>query len=327
MQLERLQAEQSRSPFPIYRELVSQLLTAHSGRNATVAHVLATCSGYAAADLPTVALMMSRLGLGHSACVRISQVVDAMLIFSTAYIVQSACGRVVILCFRGTEPASVGNWLGDADVGPESIEVAGERINVHGGFYRNLRATRLAVLDELTCAIDGRSLAEHAVNVENPLEVLYVTGHSLGGAMAVLFALSVAADERQRAIAERLRAVYTYGQPMVVTRPLPCVGAAVARMLYRHVMPRDPVPSLPPVGWGPFVHLGNEYVYANGEWAASDTPVAQLEHPREISRMLLGFAITPKRRASARFESTAHMSHRYIAALRPQGLVTEFGDY
>lgn len=326
MEVERLRAVTSDHPFPIYEELVEHLVTAAPARDATVAHVLATCSGYAAGDLQTVAMMMSRLGLVESACVRINQVVDAMLIFSTAYLVQSACGRVVILSFRGTEPANIGNWLGDFDVEADSIESDTGRLHVHGGFYRNLRATRLPVLDELACALAGRSLVDHAVRVDCPLEVLYVTGHSLGGAMAVLFALGVAADARQHAIARRLRAVYTYGQPMVATEPLPEIAGVVGRVLYRHVMPRDPVPSLPPVGWGPFVHFGNEYAYVDGGWCPSKIPVAQVEHVRDLSGLILGVVSDPKRRARKRFESRAHISTRYIEALRPQGFVSEFGD-
>jgi len=48
-------------------------------------------------------MMAARLGFDRPVCVRITQIVDAMFIFSTAYLVQSRCGRVVILCYRGTE--------------------------------------------------------------------------------------------------------------------------------------------------------------------------------------------------------------------------------
>jgi hypothetical protein len=92
-------------PFPLYPQIVETLAAAHltvpAERDGTVAHVLGTCAGYAYADTNTVSTMMVRLGFERHACVRISQTVDAMFIFSTAYLVQSRCGRVVILCFRG----------------------------------------------------------------------------------------------------------------------------------------------------------------------------------------------------------------------------------
>ena len=164
------------------------------------------------------------MGLPGHACVRIAQTVDAMFIFSTAYVFQSACGRVAILCYRGTEPGQLGNWLGNADVGPQSSSLSlsdgAENVRVHAGFHRNVRATQWAVLHELTAAVEGRSLANHDAAVDHPLEALYVTGHSLGGAMAALFALTVRGNSAHRAIADRLRAVYTFGQPMAVAGPL-----------------------------------------------------------------------------------------------------------
>ncbi len=210
MDVERLAGGACGRPFPVYEDLVRNLLAAHgsedAGRDAVVAHVLGTCSGYAYADIETVAMMMSRLGLEGSACVRIAQIVDAMHIFSTAYLVQSRCGRAAILCYRGTEPANLGNWLTDADVGSASIALGGDALVVHAGMLRNVRSTLWAVLDELNLALQGRSLRDPRQSVERPLEALYVTGHSLGGAMAVLFALSLAGTPEDREIADKLRA-------------------------------------------------------------------------------------------------------------------------
>src|SRR5271157_6423702 len=216
-------------PFPLYPQLVETLAAAHltvpAERNGTVAHVLGTCAGYAYADTNTVTTMMVRVGLERHACVHISQTVDAMYIFSTAYLVQSRCGRVVILCYRGTETGNLANWLGDAEVGSESSTLSlsdgAEKVRIHAGFHRNVRATWWEVLRELAFAVQGRSLADPAETVEHPLEALYVTGHSLGGAMAALFALTISANNVHRSLADRLRAVYTFGQPMAVAAPLP----------------------------------------------------------------------------------------------------------
>ena len=185
MTVERILGGTCAHPFPVCPQLTETLAAAHlTGAvepDAQVAHVLGTCAGYAYADTDTVATMMTRLGLERHACVRITQTVDAMFIFSTVYLVQSLCGRVVILSYRGTEPGTLGNWLGDAEVGLESntLSLADgvERIRVHAGFHRNVRATWLPVLDELAAALQGWSLVDHNMHVEHSLEALYVTGH------------------------------------------------------------------------------------------------------------------------------------------------------
>lgn len=253
MNVERLAVGACGRPFPVYDDLVGNLLAAHgsadAGRDAVVAHVLGTFSGYAYADIETVAMIMARLGLGGGACVRIAQIVDAMHIFSTAYLVQSRCGRTAILCYRGTEPANLGNWLTDADVGSDSITLGGNVLAVHAGMLRNVGSTLRVVLDELNLALQGRSLRDPMQSVERPLEALYVAGHSLGGAMAVLFALCLARTAEHREIAGKLRAIYTFGQPLVTGEPLPEAAREVGRKLYRHVNARDLVPSLPPAAW------------------------------------------------------------------------------
>lgn len=330
MDVERLKGATPGPPFPVYEDPVANLLAAHrrdnSGCDAVVAHVLGTCAGYAYADIGTVATTMARLGLGDNACVRVSQTVDAMFIFSTAYLVQSRCGRVAILCYRGTEPGNLFNWLGDADARPESMRLDAESPGVHAGFHRNVRSTQLALVGELHRALEGRSLLDPGRSVDHPLEALYVTGHSLGGAMAVLLALSLAGTAEQQAIANRLRAVYTFGQPMALVEPLSEVTQTVGRKLYRYITAHDIIPALPAKPWGSFAHFGHEYRFSAGEWRRAETPTAQLANLLEIPRSLLALFSTRKRADSSRYTLAEHGPHHYIAALRPTDKVTEFGD-
>ena len=334
MDIERLRGGTCAPPFPIHDDLVARFLAAHppkqtptiASRDPVIAHVLGTCAGYAYADLKTVASTMAALGIAGGACVRVAQVVDAMFVFSTAYLVQSECGRVVVACYRGTEPTNLGNWFGNADVGPDAVTLAGEQAGFHSGFYRNLRMTRRVVIEELSHAIDGRSLADPSKRVEHPMEALYLTGHSLGGAMAVLFAVSTAANAETAAIAERLRAVYTFGQPMALAKPLPSVATTVGQRVFRHVMARDMIPALPPAQSGSFTHIGHEYVHADGEWHGAETPVTQLKSIRELSSTLLSAIASPKPSTSSRYALGDHGPHRYIGALRPADRITEFGD-
>ena len=330
MEIARVRAATVAHPFPVYDDPVASLLAAHgtsdSSRDVLVAHVLGTCAGYAYADADTLSTMMSRLGLGDNGCVRLSQTVDAMLIFSVAYLVQSRCGRLVLLCYRGTEPGNLGNWLGDIDASSEPMRLEVESVDVHAGFHRNLRATRWAVLRELQHALEGRSLLDPGTRVDHPLEALYVTGHSLGGALAVLLALSIAGTDEYRALAEKLRAVYTFGQPMTLAEPVPELARIVGRRVYRHVTARDIIPALPPAASGAFAHVGNEYRYSGGEWRRAELPTAQLVELREIPRALVAAFSTTRRPERSRFTLAEHQPHCYIAALRPPDSLTEFGD-
>ncbi|HEY6099136.1 MAG TPA: lipase family protein [Anaeromyxobacter sp.] len=334
MDLERIPGRTIGPPFPVYPGLVDALARAHAEgaaeRDPVAAHVLAACAGYAYADAETFAMVASRLGLEAQAHVRISQAVDAMFVASTAFLVQSRCGRVVILAYRGTEPQNLGNWLGDADVGSESsllpVREGLPQPRVHAGFHLNVRATWWGVLEELTRAVQGRSLFDPAQQVENPLEALYVTGHSLGGAMALLFALALAGGGKHRAIAERLRAVYTYGQPMAVCAPLPRWVDEVGSRVFRHVRARDPIPALPPAQWGPFVHVGQEFRFQDGGWYRSPAPVQPLEGTREVARSMLALLAPERRRRSFRYSIDEHRPHHYVAELRPRDRVSELGD-
>lgn len=291
MKSERLKGECCAQPFPIYADPVEALLAQGSERAATVAHILALSAGFAYADIDTMSMMMSRAGFADHDIVSISEFVDAMYIDSTAYVMRSACGRVAILTYRGTSPGSLTDWRGDADIGSSPT---------HAGFSRNLSATRLAVMEALT---------------ERPFDALFVTGHSLGGGLAVLFGLSIANDR----LADRLRAIYTFGQPMACRPPLPDAARGVTRKIFRHVLPHDIVPALPPADYGLFEHCGREYRYLDGTWQLQDKPVEQLVKFRQLPRVLL-------RRNAPRYGVVDHAPHQYIAALRPAGLITEFGD-
>ena len=330
MQLERLFVEQSPPPFPIYPDPTEELLRAHvatSDRDPAVAHILGVLAGYAYGNSATVATMASRLGMAGSSCLSISETVDAMFIFSTAYLLQSRCGRVAVLCYRGTETSNLVNWLGDADVGSHTVEIGGTWLSVHSGFYRNMRATLWPVLERLHAAARGESLVDATGQVGHPLEALYVAGHSLGGAMAVLFALCLAGQEEHRVLGEKLRAVYTFGQPLAVGGPLPRAASVLEDRVYRHVYARDVVPSLPPAVWGHLEHFGLEFHYSNRQWRRRDCATVQLASVREAGRSLLGMLAPVKRRGALRYTMEDHAPHHYISALRPPGRATEFGDY
>jgi hypothetical protein len=169
---------------------------------------------------------------------------DALFIVSTAYVVQSACGRLAVVAFRGTEPVNLVSWLTDADVIVRDLPTSwcGAGL-VHRGFLANVEP----VWQDIQIAL--RDMPR--------LEAVYVTGHSLGGAMAVLAAARLHASLRYR---DLLEGVYTYGQPAVGDADFAAwAGGAFGARLYRHVYQNDIVPHLPPTTTGDFVHFGTEY--------------------------------------------------------------------
>lgn len=78
--------------------------------------------------------------------------------------------------------------------------------------------------------------------------VLYITGHSLGGALAVLAAALIDwDDELNKMFPDMLRGIHTYGQPMVGDATFAREHAdGIGKYPFRHVYERDIVPRLEP---------------------------------------------------------------------------------
>jgi Lipase (class 3) len=242
-------------------------------RDSFAAYVLNVASSWAYSDADTMADIMGRLGFPY--CRQITLANDAMLIQANAFFLLSEDGRQGILCFRGTEPRNVINWLTDASVRVEPVPGMGR---VHGGFYRNVVFIWNRIEEALQQALDG--FTPHDGGAEErlpPLENLYICGHSLGAAMAVVAAARIFGSEKYREWKRRVRGVYTYGQPIVGDREFARVcGHRFGRMLFRHVYKHDLVPRLPPTTTGPFVHFGEEYRGSDDGWEPSNTAVRQV---------------------------------------------------
>lgn len=233
--------------------------------------LLAEAAGWAYADEFAFRDVMARAGLSDAEYRLISVTNDAMFVDGIAYLVRSQCRRLAILSFRGTMPKNVTDWFTDASVSPMQFRELGV---VHGGFYRNVVAMWPAIwarLDEF---------------IGQKLEALYITGHSLGGAMAALAAMTLRYDEEYARARPLLRGVYTFGQPMVAEPSLAAqCEADLGHIVFRHVFEHDLVPRLPPWTTGPFQHFGREYGSVNNQWQRRDSVASQ------VSSALLGMSI------------------------------------
>lgn len=351
--------------FPVYKDLEERLLRAGAHPDPEIAYVMATCSAYAYAGPETVSMIMARLGLEGNRCRMIQLSVDALFLRSTAFVIQSRSGKVAILCYRGTEPLSLINWMTNLDLEPERIsyQIGDRHPTVHGGFYRNTRATRYEVMNTLRRACErgpaGVSSSDGAHGpglppMEGGLEALYITGHSSGGAMAGLMAVMMRHESKYREVfADRLKAVYTFGQPMIGNPDFAeaCQDDEFLReKVVRHVYNDDMVPHLPPAVSGPFQHFGREYRYRvprrdtltgllgylghsspppEGEWRESMNPTSQTSGVSAI--LLANLAFVAGKFQLTRSLPTAlsvedHFPRHYISSLVPRGVQNEFGD-
>jgi hypothetical protein len=129
------------------------------------------------------------------------------------------CDSHGVLAFRGTDPATLPNWLTDVVV--KLVERAEYKGRVHQGFSSVLRRT-WGMIETILHEVQDKPL--------------FVTGHSMGGALSVLAACRLAKMGCPPVV------VYTFGAPRVGDLKF-CTGYALPT--YRVVNGLDIVPELP----------------------------------------------------------------------------------
>lgn len=143
---------------------------------------------------------------------------------SEAWVFYTKDNSIVVAC-RGTEPTEAKDVLADLDLYPIKHPVSGR---VHRGFYTYANKVYSQILDEV---VKGRKKDQD----------VYVCGHSLGGAMAVIIAEQLVAD------GVPVKELRTFGQPRVGTsgycKHLDVCGIGSYK---RYVNNNDIVPKVPP---------------------------------------------------------------------------------
>ncbi|HJU84015.1 MAG TPA: lipase family protein [Holophagaceae bacterium] len=154
----------------------------------------------------------------------------------------------LVAAFRGTEPTVMRDWESDSD----TRFVDGTFGKVHGGFQRGLQAVWEDVRNAIGSFQDNR-------------QSLWLTGHSLGAALATLAAAELLNE------AKPFYGLYTFGSPRVVGADFQRVFDQYAKdFTFRFVNGNDPVPRVPSRLAG-FSHVGT-FLYFDNDGALKRDP-------------------------------------------------------
>ncbi len=149
--------------------------------------------------------------------------------FACKYI-GSQSSPYVVIAFRGTE-GKISDWLTDAKAKPRAVNQG----IVHSGFYSALCEKESSDSESALDIVERLMKSPHFFSSNNNPLPLYFTGHSLGGALAILATQLAAKDIHG--------ACYTFGGPRVGNLPF---FEGLKTPVYRVVNSSDIVPRVPP---------------------------------------------------------------------------------
>lgn len=286
-------------PPPLFTDLVKRLQDVKPATyNELAAYVLAVASSWSYAEQAQLEGVMRYLGFHDekSGLDTVYETVNngALLIDTTVSCLRA--GKVVILCFRGTQPLSLLTWLSNMTFAMDRFYTWG---NVHSGFLQSMTPLWPRIVSWLKDSLGKNQLNSSDPNTniiwpdrnlvnlysivkmlinpkdpkaekkgtQEPMEALYICGHSLGAAQAVIATAMIYQHPEYSCIREKLRGVYCYGQPLVGDQEFSeeCQKQFGDR-LFRHIYEGDIITRFPPKLYGTFTSFGQEYVSTPEGW-------------------------------------------------------------
>jgi hypothetical protein len=197
----------------------------------------------------------------------------------------------LVVALRGTD--QVIDWITNIEV----AQVKGLGGHIHQGFHDSLNL----VWDEL------QSIVEELLDAG---QTIWVTGHSLGGALATLAAARFVEVGLEPYI------TCTFGAPRVFD---PRAAAAYLPRLYRFINKGDLVPTVPPAltfPWYLYRHTGSLAVVLDAERGAAASVNGQERDLFRLARWLFSPAIDWQKNISQRL--TDHAMQTYIALIKAE---------
>jgi triacylglycerol lipase len=185
--------------------------------------------------------------------------------------------EAIVVAFRGTQPNRPMDWFVDlrATRGHWDHSIG----EVHDGFYRALRKVWGVALPK------GEVLPRRLVNRGS--KTIWITGHSLGGALAELCAAQAMFVSKIP-----VQGVYTFGQPRVGNQDFAAaVNEKLGSGIFRFVNDRDIVPRVPLFTMG-FCHYGGQTFFdSDGKSAEAQCAVESLTDALTFGKGVFNLAV------------------------------------
>ncbi|XVE81501.1 hypothetical protein DITRI_Ditri15bG0069600 [Diplodiscus trichospermus] len=159
---------------------------------------------------------------------------------------RDAARRRLVIAFRGTEQARWKDLLTDLMLAPAGLNperIGGDfkqEVQVHSGFLSAYDSVRIRIISLIKASI---GYIDEIAETQHRWQV-YVTGHSLGGALATLLALELSSSQLAKSGAISVT-MYNFGSPRVGNRRFAEVYNEKVKDSWRVVNHRDIIPTVP----------------------------------------------------------------------------------